>query len=150
MTTSITTRNTRRLAAILAAAALLALAPGAPAGAQGMGAGQRPMTPQQQQARAAAMKADVYKKLALTPAQISKVEAIERKYRNLMQTRITALRKKYGANSAPDQQQKAMAELQPLLLKMRTDSRREFLAVLTPAQRKKAQAMMPGGAGAKP
>jgi len=151
MTTVLFARTAaKRLLTVAAvAAASLVLANGA-ARAQGMPGGTQ-MTPQQQQqmmaqmrAQQAAQKKEAYKKLGLSAAQITKLESIEKKYTKLAMTKVAPLQKKYGSNPAPAQRQQAMADfqkLQPEMMKLQAAAQKESLAVLTPAQRKKAEAM---------
>lgn len=131
---------------------------GAPSGAPG---GQQ-LTPQQQQqllkqmqAQQAAAKRESYKRLGLTQAQITKVEAVDAKYRKIFMTRLTALQKKYGKNPQAAQREKAQGEFRTLVTGLQAQAQKESMSILTPDQRKKLEVMraeqrakMGAGAGA--
>ena len=157
-----------RVAARVAAAAAMAAAVAAPLAVRAQQTGGAPPTgaqqlsPQQQQqllkqmqAQQAAAKSEAYKKLGLTPAQITRVEAVDSKYRKIFMTRVTALQKKYGKNPSADQRQKAQGEFRTLVTGLQAQAQKESMAILTPAQRKKLDTMraeqrakMGAGAGA--
>lgn len=122
-------------AAIFSVAASSARAQGPMAGAPGQ------MTPQQ---RAQAM----YKELKLSPAQITKMEALQKKYTGVVMERVSGLQKKYGKNPSPDQQQKAMAEMRAMSIQVQVQAKKEMTTFLTPTQMAKVNAKMAAGARA--
>ena len=125
-------------AAVFSLAASGARAQGPMAGAPGQ------MTPQQ---RAQAM----YKELGLNPTQITKMEALQKKYTGMVMTRLTGLQKKYGQNPNPDQQKKARAEMAAMGAQIQGLAKKEMATFLTPSQMAKVNAKMAAGSrGAKP
>lgn len=119
--------------AIAGAAVFCVAASGARAQAPMAGGGQ--MTPQQ---RAQAM----YKELGLNPTQITKMEALQKKYTGMVMTRLTGLQKKYGQNPTPDQQKKARAEMAAMGVQIQGLAKKEMATFLTPAQMAKVNAKM--------
>lgn len=161
--------STKRLMAVAA----ITLAAAGAAQAQGPRMGMP--TPQQMKQMRDQQKAQFYKELGVTPAQRTKLDTIEnrympqfmriqKKYMAQIQPRMAAVRKKYP-NPTPQQQQQAMRELQPIVMKVQQQAiaevkpladkmEKESMAVLTPAQRtkyKKIQAARrSGGPGGGP
>lgn len=126
------------VAAVFSVPALSARAQGPMAGAPGQAAAQQ---------RAQAF----YKELKLSPAQITKMEALQKKYTGLVMTRMSALQKKYGQNPAPAQQQKAMTEMRSMGVQIQAQAKKEMATFLTPAQMTKVSAKMASGSqAAKP
>jgi Spy/CpxP family protein refolding chaperone len=127
------------LAAVVALSALTALV--TPASAQQPSPEQ--MKQMQKQARD-----KMVKDLGLKPDQVKKVDALQAKFAKLAMDKMSALRKKYGEKPTPEQQQMAMKEMMALQNEIGPKAQKEFLAILTPEQQKKAKAMMAaGGAG---
>ena len=138
----------RFFTAATAAAVSLFAATGAAQAQGGMGApGGGTITPQQRQqmqaqaqARMKAMRQARYKQLNLTPAQITKYEAIETKYQKLAMTRVTTtLQKKYGKNKnpSPDMQRHAMQDAMKIVMPLQKQADKELQVVLNPTQQKK-------------
>lgn len=101
----------------------------------------RQQTVQKVQAQAAAYKKVYYQKLGLSPAQIAKMDAIEKKYIELMMTRVMGLQKKYGNAPTPQLQQQAMAEIRTIAVQTQAQAEKETMAVLSSAQQKKYKAL---------
>ena len=90
----------------------------------------------------------MYKELGLKPAQITKMEALQKKYTDMVMTRMTAMQKKYGQNPSPDQQQKAMVEMRTMGTQIQAQAKKEMATFLTPTQMAKVNAKMAAGARA--
>ncbi len=134
----------RLVAGAFAVAAVFSVAASGVARAQGPMAGGGQVSPQQ---RNQAM----YKELGFTPAQMTKMDALRKKYTSLVMTRITATQKKYGPKPTPDQQKKAMAEMKTMAMQVQAQAKKEMATFVTPAQMAKLNAKMAAaGRGAKP
>lgn len=105
-------------------------------------------------ARLAEAKQAFYKQLGLTPAQITKIEAIEKKYGTKVQTKLAEMKKKYGENPPADKQTQIRTEMMQFFKPIQEASNKELNAVLTPAQQKKVKEIQArqasGGMGARP
>lgn len=134
----------RRTTWIVAAAAAVTLTvttgSGAAVRAQGTGAG-RPTPQQMQQMRARqikmrqmrkAAKEKMFKDLGVTPAQRKKLDALEAATQRQIMSKFKAVRA-MKTQPTPQQQQQIMGQLRSIAMQ----SRRQMLAVLTPAQRQK-------------
>lgn len=131
----------RLVVGVTAAAAVLSVAASGARAQQGSMTGGGQTNPQQ---RNQAM----YKELKLSPAQITKMEALQKKYTGMVMTRMSGLQKKYGQNPSPDQQQKAMTEMRAMGTQIQAQAKKEMATFLTPAQMAKVNAKMAAGARA--
>ncbi len=122
----------KRLASLGAAALAMLAAITVQAQTPGPGRGQTGPSPQQRQ-QMRAMQEKAYKDLGITAAQRQKIEAIQKRYSQQIQSKMQAFRKS-NPNATPQQ---AMAEIRPLGAQMQ----KETMAVLTPAQRDKVKKM---------
>jgi hypothetical protein len=145
---------TSRRAAAVALAAAVVLAPAGASFAQG---GAAMPSPAQQQAaleKAQTQQATMLKKeLGFSDAQIKQFQAKQKTIITAFQGKIAGMRKKYGEKPTPEQQQKAMAELQPAAMQMGQQLQAALMSVATPAQQAKikakmAEAQKKGGGGA--
>lgn len=125
--------------ATAAAAVFSVTALSSSARAQGPTAGAPGQVSQQQRTQA------FYKELKLSPAQITKMEALQKKYTDMVMTRMTAMQKKYGQNPSPDQQKKAMTEMRAMGTQIQAQAKKEMATFLTPAQMAKVNARMAAG-----
>ncbi|MGC4045627.1 MAG: hypothetical protein QM758_17690 [Armatimonas sp.] len=78
-----------------------------------------------------------YTQLGLTKPQITKAEALQKKYMDLAYTKMAALRKKYGEEPKPDQQKQITQQMLQFQQEIQKKASAELRALLTPAQRKK-------------
>jgi hypothetical protein len=135
---------TRCFVALLTVSTLLTLAP-SPATAQigpGMGQPSGPQIPpamKKEYDEINKMDGDIRKLNAdfektITPAQQPKMKALQEKFTKQAQAAAAPFIKKYGPNATPADQQKAMKEMQPTMLKLQAVAEKELKAILTAKQ----------------
>ncbi len=79
----------------------------------------------------------LYARLGLTPSQVVRAEAIQKKYIDLAFARLEVLRRKFGENPTPAQQKLITREMQDFQARIQKSGSQEFRAILSAAQRKK-------------
>ena len=82
-----------------------------------------------------------YVRLSLTKPQINQAESLQKKYIALAYARLATLRKKYGESPTPVQEKRITQEMVLFRQQLGERGGREFRALLTPAQRKKLDAL---------
>ena len=83
----------------------------------------------------------LYAKLALTKPQIARAEALQKKYVDRAYAKLASLRKKYGEAPTPAQEKQITQEMVALRAQVQQDASKELRALLTPAQRKRLDAL---------
>jgi hypothetical protein len=79
----------------------------------------------------------LYTRLGLTPPQVVRAEAIQKKYIDQAFSKLEALRRKFGESPTPAQQKQITREMQDFQAKVQKSGSQEFRTILSVAQRKK-------------